>query len=75
MLKKLYPSKHDLQTTSLDRIIRVILGIALLALYFTGTVTGVLGVIFIVLGAVALVTGVIGFCPLYMLLKIGTKKA
>ncbi len=61
--------------SSLDRIIRVILGIALLVLYFTSTVTGGLGIVFIVLGAVALVTGVVGFCPLYALLKISTNKA
>jgi len=61
--------------SSLDRIIRVILGIALLVLYFTNTVTGGLGIVFIVLGAVALVTGVVGFCPLYALLKISTNKA
>jgi hypothetical protein len=61
--------------SSLDRIIRVIFGIVLLALNFTGTVTGVWGIIFIVLGAVALLTGVVGFCPLYMLLKVSTNKA
>lgn len=61
--------------SSLDRIIRVVLGIALLALYFTNTVTGGLGIVFIVLGAIALLTGVVGVCPLYMLLKISTNKA
>jgi hypothetical protein len=61
--------------SSLDRIIRVIFGIVLLALYFTGTVTGGLGIAFIVLGAVALLTGAVGFCPLYALLKISTNKA
>jgi hypothetical protein len=61
--------------SSLDRIIRVILGIALLALYFTGTVTGGIGIVLIVLGAVALLTGLVGFCPLYGLLKLNTKKA
>jgi hypothetical protein len=61
--------------SNLDRIIRVIVGIALLALYFTGAVAGGLGIVFIVLGAVALLTGLAGFCPLYALLKINTKKA
>jgi hypothetical protein len=61
--------------SSLDRIIRVIFGIALLALYFTGTVTGGIGIVLIVLGAVALLTGLVGFCPLYALLKLNTKKA
>jgi hypothetical protein len=59
----------------LDRIIRVIVGIVFLALYFTGTVTGTLGIVLIVLGAVLLLTGVVGFCPLYKLLKINTNKA
>jgi hypothetical protein len=61
--------------SSLDRILRVIVGIVLLVLYFTGSVTGGLGIAFIVLGAVALLTGAMGFCPLYALLKINTKKA
>jgi hypothetical protein len=59
--------------SGLDRIIRGVLGIVLLALYFAGVVTGGLGIVFIVLGAVALITGVVGFCPLYSILKISTK--
>ena len=58
--------------SSLDRIIRAVVGIVLLALYFTGTVTGTLGIIFIVLGAVAVLTAAVGFCPLYALLKLKT---
>jgi hypothetical protein len=61
--------------SGLDRVIRVVLGIVLLALYFAGTVTGGLGIVFIVVGAIALLTGVVGFCPLYALLKIKTNKA
>ena len=61
--------------STLDRIIRVIVGIVLFALYFTGAGTGGWGIVFIVLGAVALITGAVGFCPLYALLKINTNKA
>jgi len=61
--------------SNLDRIIRTILGIALLALSISGTVTGGLGIAFIVVGAIALLTGVVGICPLYMLLKIKTNRA
>ncbi|HNS36498.1 MAG TPA: DUF2892 domain-containing protein [Anaerolineaceae bacterium] len=57
-----------------DRIIRVVLGIALLALGWTGTVSGVLGEIFKYLGFVPLLTGLIGFCPLYALFKFRTNK-
>jgi hypothetical protein len=60
--------------SNLDRIIRAVLGIILLALSFTSTVTGTLGIVFIVVGAIALLTALVGVCPLYMLLKIKTNK-
>jgi hypothetical protein len=63
-----------LNESSADRILRVVLGVLLLVLYFTHVVSGGLGVVFIVLGAISLVTGVVGFCPLYALLKIKTTK-
>jgi hypothetical protein len=57
-----------------DRIIRGVAGLVLLALYFSNTVTGTLGIVLAVVGAVALLTGLVGFCPLYSLLKIQTNK-
>ena len=63
-----------LNESNVDRIIRVVLGVLLLALYFAHVVSGGLGVAFIVLGAISLITGVVGFCPLYALLKIRTNK-
>ena len=59
--------------SGLDRGIRVVLGVVLLALYLFHVVSGGLGILFLVLGAIALITGVVGFCPLYTLLKIKTK--
>lgn len=60
--------------SGLDRLVRVVIGVILLGLFAFGVVSGTLGVIFVVVGAVALITGVVGFCPLYSLLKIQTKK-
>ena len=60
--------------SGLDRIIRVIAGVALLALYFTNVVVGGLGIAAVIIGAVLLITGAVGFCPLYGLLKIQTNK-
>jgi hypothetical protein len=57
-----------------DRIIRVILGITLLALGWTNIIPGTLGIVFQYLGFVPLLTGLIGFCPLYALAKIRTNK-
>jgi len=57
-----------------DRILRVVGGILLLALGFGGVVVGTLGLVFNIIGALLLVTGLIGFCPVYALLKIKTRK-
>lgn len=60
--------------SNLERIIRVVFGIILLVLYFTGVVTGGWGIVSLAIAALALLTGISGFCPLYALLKIRTNK-
>lgn len=57
--------KHNVGTV--DRMLRVLLGIGLLSLVFTGPHTrwGFLGV-------VPLMTGLLGSCPLYTLLNFNT---
>lgn len=52
---------------SLDRIVRVVIGIGLLALVFYGPETR-----WGWIGLVPLLTGVVGFCPLYRLLHTST---
>jgi DUF2892 family protein len=56
-----------LNVGNLDRTVRIVLGIALIALAATGRV-GAWGYI----GIVPLLTGAIAWCPLYRLLGIGT---
>ncbi len=60
--------------SGVDRIIRVVLGIVILALGWGGVVTGGLGVFLKIFGLIPLLTGAIGFCPLYALAKIRTNK-
>ncbi|MBW8078447.1 MAG: DUF2892 domain-containing protein [Gallionella sp.] len=50
-----------------DRVIRVIAGLALIALAASGTI-GIWGYI----GIVPLLTGVVGFCPAYTLFGMNT---
>lgn len=52
---------------TLDRGIRIVLGLALLSLTVVGP-KSMLGLI----GIVPLVTGAIGFCPLYKILGLST---
>lgn len=63
---------------TLDRIIRIVLGVILLAVGIGGCVwgcvTGALLWVLIIVGAIALVTGLIGWCGLYALLGWSTCK-
>ncbi|MBI3221708.1 MAG: DUF2892 domain-containing protein [Nitrosomonadales bacterium] len=52
---------------TIDRAVRVIAGLALIALAATGTV-GVWGWI----GVVPLLTGIVGFCPAYAMFGMNT---
>jgi hypothetical protein len=58
-----------------DRIGRVVIGVMMLLLGWTGAVPSSLAVFFMAIGFVSLLTGVVGFCPLYALLKFSTKRA
>lgn len=57
---------------SIDRAIRAVVGIALLAVYFIGGLQGALGIVALVAGIVMLGTAAIGWCPPYSLLGINT---
>ena len=51
----------------IDKILRIIAGIVLIALALTGVI-GLWGYI----GIIPLLTGLIGWCPLYLLLGLNT---
>ena len=55
---------------ALDRILRVVGGVVILALAFVGPKTA-----WGYLGLIPLVTGMVGFCPLYSLLGLSTRAA
>jgi hypothetical protein len=58
-----------------DRIVRIVLGVALLYLGWAGVVTGGWGTFLKFMGFVPLLTGLIGFCPIYAIFKVRTIKA
>lgn len=56
---------------NIDRVIRAIVGIALVLAFFMGS-GGVAGWIMLVLGIIALATAAMSSCPLYSILGIST---
>jgi len=58
-----------------DRVIRIVLGIVLLALGWGGVVTGTWGWVLKIVGFVPLITGLVGWCGIYALFVLSTKKS
>lgn len=55
-----------------DRIIRILISITFVVLYFTGVINGTWGIILLVLAVVLLITSFTGFCALYTLFGLKT---
>ncbi len=51
---------------TIDKVIRLLVAVVVLILYFTHVITGTLAVVLLILAAVFVVTSFIGFCPLYV---------
>jgi hypothetical protein len=62
--------KHNMGTV--DRTIRTLVGLAVLAAWYFGLVEGTLGIVALVVGVVMIGTAVIRWCPPYALLGINT---
>ena len=58
-----------------DRGVRIVFGLALLTLGWTGAVGGVLGVAFKWLGFIPFITGLVGWCPAYSVMGYSSCKA
>lgn len=59
---------------TIDRIVRLIVVAVIAALYFTGQISGTVSIVLGVIAAAFLVTSLIGWCPVYVPLKLSTKK-
>lgn len=55
-----------------DKIIRLVVAVALVALYFTGTLNGAFGILGLIVAAVFAVTAFAGTCPIYSILGAST---
>jgi hypothetical protein len=58
--------------STLDRTIRIVLGVLMLTAAWTGLAEGIWQSALEVFGWVPLVTGIVGWCPIYALLGFST---
>ena len=59
---------------TLDRIVRLVIVVIAVTLYFTGVVTGLAGTIALVVGVIFTLTSTLAFCPIYAALGVKTCK-
>ena len=59
---------------SADKIIRIVIAAIFALLYFTNTVSGILGVVLLLLAGIFLLTSIVSLCPLYLPFGISTAK-
>lgn len=57
----------------IDRVLRVLIALVIGVLYWQNIISGTLGIVLLVLGGVFVLTSLVGFCPLYLPLKLSTK--
>lgn len=59
---------------TIDKVIRILVAVVVVILYFTHVISGVLAIVLLALSAVFVITSLLGFCPLYRLLGLSTKE-
>lgn len=57
-----------------DRMIRFIVAIAVVALYYFNVIDGTLAYILMALAAIFVLTSFVSFCPVYKLVGLNTRK-
>ena len=55
-----------------DRVIRVLIAVLIIVLYFTNVISGTIGIILLVLSGIFILISLVSFCPLYLPFGIRT---
>ena len=58
----------------IDRVIRILVAVVFIVLYFTNVISGTLAIILLALSAIFILTSILGLCPLYLLFGLKTLK-
>ncbi|MCR9174150.1 MAG: DUF2892 domain-containing protein [bacterium] len=57
---------------TIDKVVRVLIAVVAVILFFTGITEGALGISLMVVGGILALTSIISFCPIYALLGINS---
>jgi len=59
---------------TVDKVVRIILALVIVALYFTHVLSGVLAIVLLALAGIFVLTSLFSFCPIYLPFGIRTNK-
>jgi hypothetical protein len=57
---------------TIDKVVRIVFAIAVIALFLTNIISGVLGIMLLAVSAILVITSILGVCPLYIILGLNT---
>jgi len=59
---------------TIDKVIRILVAVVVVILYFTNVISGTLAIVLLALSAIFIVTSIVSICPLYMLFGLSSRK-
>ena len=59
---------------TIDKVIRILVAVVVVILYFTHVISGVLAIILLALSAILVVTSFLSFCPIWLALGLSTRE-
>ena len=59
---------------TIDKIIRILIAVVVVILYFTAVISGTVAIVLLILSGIFILTSLIGTCPLYLPFGISTMK-
>ena len=59
---------------SIDKVIRILIALVIIALFFTNIIVGTLGIILLIVAAILILTSLVSFCPIWVFLGLSTRK-
>jgi hypothetical protein len=59
---------------SIDKVVRILIALVVIVLYFTHVISGTLAVILLIVSAILILTSFFGFCPIYWSLGMSSDK-
>jgi hypothetical protein len=59
---------------TIDKVVRILIALVVVVLYFTNVISGTLAYILLALAAVFVLTSFLSFCPLYFPFGLSTRK-